>query len=252
MKCSNLQRADIHHLSSGTCLNQRFPKDVSQQLGSVLPSVVRIGYVDTHYISWPCCQCLHWFHANTLYRVLAVDIFRCLDVQCVFIITSSCMFFGMMTRSPFRRTPLSTTISSPKFQNGTMSSGPFVTVLVNTWSVSSHFVMSLIFSNLDLETPVISWIVTLMSGISPPWIGRRDSPSAMGVSFPGKYFTGKSYFCIPSSILISLGGAFIRCFLVIDSRGLWSVSIVTWHPYALWWNRSRPNTIPSISRSMLQ
>ena len=44
MNCSNLQRADIHHLSSGTS------KDVSHQLGSVIPSVVQSGYVDTHYI----------------------------------------------------------------------------------------------------------------------------------------------------------------------------------------------------------
>ena len=139
---------------------------------------------------------------------------------CIFIKTSSCMYFGMMTR--FLSEEHHWAQRSRLWSSRTalcLLDIDFCTVAIHlsqywlTLGVFHRiFFISLIFSSLVSEKPVISWIVTLTSGISLPWIGRRDSPSAMGISFPGTYFTVKSYFCIRSSILINLGGALVRCF----------------------------------------
>ena len=57
-------------------------------------------------------------------------------------------------------------------------------------------------------------------------LGSRDRASASNISLPGLYLIVQSNGCSRSSILESLGGAAIKFFNAIISRGLWSLSMM--------------------------
>ena len=120
---------------------------------------------------------------------------------------------------------------------------------IGSCCVSSAILVSQLLENVERDiasTRRSSWISELFALDS-----KCLNASVSNISFPGQYIMTISYCCKHNSILCSWSGAEMRFFMLIISRGLWSVSTMNDLLYRYVWNFSHPKMMANSSLSML-
>ena len=169
---------------------------------------------------------------------------------------------GIMTLSPFiTRSPLIES-SSLKSQyvwailgtclhfSGQLFSVSLCTVdKIGSRCVSSVVLVNQLLENVEIDITLTrrsSWISELFA-LDGKWLNA----SASNISFPGQYVMTISYCCRHNNILCNWAGAEMRFFMLIISRGLWSVLTMNDLLYMYVWNFSHLKTMANSSLSML-